>query len=710
MRRAHFWTVTGAAVSLSLASLATAGSVQAAPWNGAAAPSAHRNPIHPAAAASRADQSFGPAQRRAAVATATSERGRTARALGLGTRQSLQVKDVVRDPDGTEHVRYERSYAGLPVVGGDFITHQDDTGAIQDVDWAAPKQVAVPTTTARMASSTARGAQHTKVIYAVHHEPVLAWAGHVTGFEADGTPIDNIVYTDATTGKRLGTTQNVMTDTGTGSSLYSGTVPLTTKKSGASWVLTDSTRGGQSTYDANGKTTDAKGTLFSDADDLWGTGTTASRQSAAVDAHYGAAETWDFYKNTFARTGIRNDGVGAYSRVHFGVKYENAFWDNSCFCMTYGDGGATLKPLVALDVAGHEMSHGVTAATDGLDYTGDAGGLNESTSDVMGTMVEFYANNASDPGDYYMGEKIMKQAGTYTRRMDNPSADGESPNCYSTSVKKLDPHLSSGVGNHLFYLLAEGTGAKTFGGLAHKGTTCTGVALTGVGRAKAAAIWYRAMTTYWVSTETYPQAANGMVKAARDLYGKNSAACKSTATAWTSVRVKPTASCNTAPQGTATTGNAVHNPGFESGKTSWTQNHTGLITNSKNAFGHAGSWYAWLGGYTVQRTDTVGQTLTVPKGASSTLRFYLVSDTNSNSAGALYDKLSVKVKSGTTTRTVGTYSNLDYSAATYDLKTIDLSAYAGKRVTVSFSSVSNKNAGWVQYLVDDVKVTSTIDK
>ena len=74
-------------------------------------------------------------------------------------------------------------------------------------------------------------------------------------------------------------------------------------------------------------------------------------------------------------------------------------------------------------------------------------------------MVEFEAANASDPGDYYIGEKIAKD-GTYLRRMDNPSLDGGSKNCWTSTVGNLDPHYSSGVGNHLFYLLAEGTGIE----------------------------------------------------------------------------------------------------------------------------------------------------------------------------------------------------------------------------------------------------------
>ena len=159
-------------------------------------------------------------------------------------------------------------------------------------------------------------------------------------------------------------------------------------------------------------------------------------------------------------------------------------------------------------------------------------------------MVEFEAANANDPGDYYIGEKIAKD-GTYLRRMDNPSLDGGSKNCWTSTVGNLDPHYSSGVGNHLFYLLAEGTGSKTIGGRAHSATTCNGTTLTGIGRDQAAAIWYRAMTTYWTSTTTYPQAANGQVKAAKDLYGATSTQCTATLNAWKGVAVTPTETCGT---------------------------------------------------------------------------------------------------------------------------------------------------------------------
>jgi Zn-dependent metalloprotease len=406
-------------------------------------------------------------------------------------------------------VRYNRTFDGLKVIGGDLVVQEATNGKIA-VTRATRDTISVPSTTTGMSGSAAKSkaaknnhlqagaAAPVKVVYAAMHKPVLAWQTVVTGTAKDGTPIRDLVYTDAKTGKQLGRMPQVMDATGTGQSLYSGTVPLQTTLSGSTYQLNDSARGGHKTYDATGITSESDyrtGTLFTDADNAWGTGTTSSKQSAAVDAAFGAAETWDFYKNHFSRTGIRNDGVAAFSRVHFGNSYENAFWDDACFCMTYGDGGATFKPLTSLDVAGHEMSHGVTAATDGLGYSGDAGGLNESTSDVMGTMVEFEAKNASDPGDYYIGEMIAKD-GTYLRRMDNPSLDGGSRNCWSSSVAGLDPHYSSGVGNHLFYLLAEGTGTKTIGGRTHSSTACNGATLTGTGRDQAAAEWYRAMTTY----------------------------------------------------------------------------------------------------------------------------------------------------------------------------------------------------------------------
>src|SRR3569623_2796296 len=137
------------------------------------------------------------------------------------------------------------------------------------------------------------------------------------------------------------------------------------------------------------------------------------------------------------------------------------------------------------------MSHGVTARTSNLTYSGESGGLNESNSGIFGTMVEFYANNASDTPDYMIGEKlyINNPGGTKALRYKyNPSLDGTSPNCYTSNVGSLDVHYSSAIGNHFYYLLAEGSAPKSFGGQTVSSPTCTGSPVPGIGRAAAAKI------------------------------------------------------------------------------------------------------------------------------------------------------------------------------------------------------------------------------
>ena len=100
----------------------------------------------------------------------------------------------------------------------------------------------------------------------------------------------------------------------------------------------------------------------------------------------------------------------------------------------------------------------------------------------FGTLVEFHAANANDPGDYLIGEEFDLANHAGFRRMDRPSSDGSSYDCWSSGVGNADVHYSSGVGNHFFYLLAEGSGAKTIGGVAHNSPTCNGSTVTGIGR------------------------------------------------------------------------------------------------------------------------------------------------------------------------------------------------------------------------------------
>ncbi|WP_405822348.1 M4 family metallopeptidase [Streptomyces sp. NBC_01390] len=492
-----------------------------------------------------------PAQRAALLADANATKVETARELGLGAKEKLVVRDVVKDGNGTVHTRYERTYEGLPVLGGDLVVDTAKSGATKGVVKATRATIKVASTTASLpvakaekqaltaakaeAASPKLSKEPRKVIWAASGTPVLAYETVVGGLQEDGTPNELHVITDAVTGKKLFEYQGI--ETGTGNTVYSGAVTLTTTQSGSTYNLTDGARGGHKTYNLN-RGSSGTGTLFSGPDDIWGNGLASNLESAGADAHYGAALTWDYYKNVQGRTGIKGDGVGAYSRVHYGNAYVNAFWDDSCFCMTYGDGSGNANPLTSIDVAGHEMTHGVTANTAGLLYSGESGGLNEATSDIFGTAVEFYANNPSDVGDYLIGEEInINGDGTPLRYMDKPSKDGASRDSWYSGLGSLDVHYSSGPANHFFYLLSEGSGAKTINGVSYNSTTSDGLPVTGIGRDKAEKIWFRALSTKFTTNTNYAGARTGTLAAAGELYGTTSAEYTAVANAWAGIAV-----------------------------------------------------------------------------------------------------------------------------------------------------------------------------
>ncbi|MCM1944563.1 M4 family metallopeptidase [Streptomyces hydrogenans] len=491
-----------------------------------------------------------PAERGALIKAADASKAETAKELGLGAQEKLVVRDVVQDRDGTTHTRYERTYGGLPVLGGDLIVAASSTGATASVSKSSRaelKNVDLTATVAPAAAekqavglAAAEGSKATKseraprkvVWMAPTGSPVLAYETVVGGLQHDGTPNELHVVTDAKSGEKLYEWQAV--HTGTGNTQYSGQVTLGTAPS---YTLTDTGRGNHKTYNLN-RGTSGTGTLFSGSDDIWGDGTAANLETAGADAHYGAALTWDYYKNVHGRSGIRGDGVGAYSRVHYGNAYVNAFWQDSCFCMTYGDGAANAKPLTSIDVAAHEMTHGLTSVTAKLVYSGESGGLNEATSDIFAAAVEFYANNANDKGDYLVGEKIdIRGNGTPLRYMDKPSKDGSSKDAWYSGIGSIDVHYSSGPANHFFYLLSEGSGVKTVNGVTYDSPTSDGLPVTGIGIDKARLIWFKALTTKWGSSTNYAGARTGTVAVAEELYGAGSPEALAVQHAWAAVNV-----------------------------------------------------------------------------------------------------------------------------------------------------------------------------
>ncbi|MGP4085817.1 M4 family metallopeptidase [Streptomyces sp. KR55] len=472
-----------------------------------------------------------------------------AQSLNLGDQEKLIPKDVIKDADGTVHTRYERTFAGLPVLGGDLVVHQ--RADARTVTKASDARLTVPTTKPTVTTATARESaldiaaqEKTRkaavdraprlVVWMATNSPALAWETVVTGVQKDGTPSRLQVVTDAKTGKQLSSVEQI--HSGTGAGQHNGTVQIDSIHNGDVFDMVDAARGNHGTYDYDDRR------IMTDDDDVWGDGTPSNRQTAAVDAAYGAQQTWDFFHSRYGRDGIAGDGVGARSFVHVGDGYVNAFWDDECFCMNYGDGVDNARPLTSLDIVGHEMTHGITSATAGLIYQGESGALNEATSDIMGTALEFFTDNRKDVPDYLLAEKAdIFGTGKPLRYMDQPSKDDNgleaSQDYWTTGTKYLDVHQSSGVANHFFYLLAEGSGKKTVNGVRYNSPTFDGKRVSGIGLKSATDIWYRALTVYMTSTTDFARARAATLQAAADLYGAGSKKHEAVGNAWAAVNV-----------------------------------------------------------------------------------------------------------------------------------------------------------------------------
>ncbi|GAA2422246.1 M4 family metallopeptidase [Streptomyces mauvecolor] len=507
---------------------------------------------------------------------------------------AFSVRNLVVDRDGAAAVRFDRTYKGLPAYGGDVVVHLKKDGTYASLATGSQASGAVSTEPQLPAPSAAKVSAgafkgHVDSVSASHLAvqmagtgATLVWETVVSGTRPDRTPSRLHVLVDARTGKVVRTNDEVSTFAaegaahataskvgaaaraaaptvaGTGQSIYSGRVSLDVTQSGSGYSMTDPSHGNGYTTNLN-HATNGTGSVFTSSSGTFGNGSTSDPASAGADAHYGAAETFDYYKNVQGRNGIFGDGRGVPSRTHYGNAYVNAFWDGTQ--MTYGDGQGNARPLVELDVAGHEMSHGVSGALTGWDETGETGGMNEGTSDIFGTMVEFYANNPVDTPDYTMGELInINGDGRPLRYMYNPSLDGQSPNCWNSSNGSLDPHYSMGPLNHWFFLAAVGSGDHGYG----NSPTCNNSTVTGLGNDKAAKIWYKALASYANSSEDYHQARIDSLKAAADLYGTHCTEYNTVDAAWAAVSVTGAdpvpGSCNSQPGSPSVT-----NPGNQNG-------------------------------------------------------------------------------------------------------------------------------------------------
>ncbi|HEX9082669.1 MAG TPA: M4 family metallopeptidase [Holophagaceae bacterium] len=509
--------------------------------------------------------------------------------LGLGHGLGFTFRGSHQDSLGEDHVRLQQTYRGLPVFGGEAIVHFRNGGARDVTDAlvrglslsvepsAGPSEALAAAQTALAPRGAYAREPRVELVVATPEEldpgrrarPFLAYHIHLE-LENGAQETRHMDYlVDAHTAQVLEGWSTLQTeaDTGLGRSQWYGEVNLSTNSLAGGWELRDMTRGTGGTFGNNVTTnllnkTTGNGTIFTDADNLWGDGlqydgtpsTDANAQTAGVDGHRGMQATWDFFLNVFGRNGIDNAGRATYSRMHYSSQYDNAFWSDSCFCMTYGDGqvGGSVGEA-DLDTAGHEMSHGVCSTTAKLVYRKESGGLNEANSDIFGTLVEFYTLNGGSgsvvpstpgPGPITANYKLFENSWAHPypnealRWMYKPSRDGVSPDFYSSSIGRLDVHYSSGPANHFFFLLAHGSQVDGLCDNIASPMTNGVTQIVGLGNDKAGRIWYRALTVYMTSKTTYAGARTATLKAAADLYGSGSTEYATVNTAWLAVNVK----------------------------------------------------------------------------------------------------------------------------------------------------------------------------
>src|SRR3954453_10697297 len=603
---------------------------------------------------------------------------------------------------GLHYVPYERTYRGIPVVGGDFVVATDANGKILATSVAQTRQVRLrsthPTVTKAAARATSRHrvshAQlgRTRLVVLQQKSSRLAWETTVTGSK-DGEGTRQTVYVDARTGRFLTAREHVMD--GTGNSAYDGNpVTIPTTHSGSTYSMTDPAHPTIKCQNATGNVT------YTGPDDVWGTGSKTDRETGCVDAMYVEDQenkmlsAWDG-RNSF-------NGSGGGWPIRIGLNDENAYYDGTQVQIGHNTAGQWIP---VLDVLGHEQGHGIDDHTPG----GISGaGTQEFVADTFGAATEWYANNPVDTPDFTVGEMVNLVGSGPIRYMYNPSLAGDK-NCYDSTIPNAEVHAAAGPGNHWFYLLAEGT-SPTNG--QPTSPTCNSTSITGLGIQKAQQIMYNAMLLK-TSSSSYLKYRTWTLTAAKNLFPGSCTEFNTVKAAWDAVSVPPqpgdptcsgtTTPPTTGPTTTPPTGsNLLGNPGFESGATTWSQTSGVISTASGTNTPRTGSSFAWLDGYGSSHTDTLSQSVTIPSSASSaTLSFYLKITSAETTTSTAYDKLTVKAGS----TTLATFSNLNKSSA-YALKSFDVSSLKGQTVSISFSGVEDSSLQ-TSFQIDDTALTTS---
>jgi len=261
-----------------------------------------------------------------------------------------------------------------------------------------------------------------------------------------------------------------------------------------------------------------------------GEGDPKTRDTGVNEAYDGSGATYDFFYRVYGRKSIDNRGFRLDATVHYGVRYDNAFWNGRQMVYGDGDGRVFRRFTIALDIIGHELAHGVTQYEANLEYRGQPGALNESFSDVFGSLVKQYRRRQTvGEADWLIGEGLFMPGirAKGLRSMSNPGSAYDDPllgrdpqpghmrDYVETYDDSGGVHINSGIPNRAFYLLA-----ARLGGFAWE---------------KAGRIWYLALCDKLSTHAKFADAMNLTVRTAGELYGRNSREQKATREAWAEV-------------------------------------------------------------------------------------------------------------------------------------------------------------------------------
>ncbi|WP_395680935.1 M4 family metallopeptidase [Dokdonella sp.] len=448
----------------------------------------------------------------AGMGAATAANERHAELLGLESQSALQQLSVVDDADGVRHYRYQQTFRGIPVWGEHVVITENARGEVMNLfgrqinGLGADLGSASATLTSAKALVIAKAGlnkamrtereESRQMIYV--DDAGSARLVFVVSFFADkidgGQPSRPIVIIDAQSGnvlKRLEGLTTAQVGTGPGGNAKTGQYEW---GSGGKYGFLDVAQSGTTctmnntdvkTVNLNGGTTST--TAFSYTCPRNTVKSINGAYSPLNDAHFFGGVIQNMYSSYM---GVKALTFQLVMRTHYSSSYENAFWDGST--MSFGDGASTFYPLVSVDVAGHEVSHGFTEQHSNLTYSGQSGGMNEAFSDMGGEATEYYWKGTND---FLVGPEVFKASGAL-RYMCNPTQDGGSIDNAANYTSSLDVHYSSGVYNKAFCTLAKTAGWDTV---------------------KAFKSFARANSLYWTPSSTFNSGACGVETAATDL-------------------------------------------------------------------------------------------------------------------------------------------------------------------------------------------------